>query len=315
MNLAAQATGELLMGRLRRGVARARRCLGGGQASLDDEMRTWMALVAGDGGHEVRHALAMARDDELNAPFAYLRAAVGAALAGDAASARAAADELRALRIAGVGRSRHAWPARRPSRCVLEGSRDAGLAVGREALELPAVGGHPPRRGPRPARRSVSRSATRSQVRPSSSGLARGFDDIGAKAVVTMVDAQRRRPGQPRDTWRSVTAWQRARPRRRSCRADGRGRGRRRTGGPGSGPRPDRGRPGLRGRPAAPVRGDPAGPAPPTRGAPGRAGPRRDPRLPARHPRTSARPTGRSPRRRPTSTTGGSRSPVRPSRR
>ena len=162
--------------------------MAGTQVSLDDEMRTWAALVAGDGATMVRHALAMGRDDELNAPFAYLRAAIGAALVGDAASARAAADELRAL-----GRWGRAVAACMTSTeaiaLVLEGNRDAGLAVGRDAIEQLRSDGIRLEEGlvllalgvalgdEEPGPTFVQRARAR-------------LDDIGAKAVVAMIDDQ-----------------------------------------------------------------------------------------------------------------------------
>ena len=130
----------------------------------------------------------------------------------------------------------------------------------------------------------------------------------------------RLRPGQrPRDLHADDRA-ARARSRRPSAAARttmghaARGRAPARPG-PGVRPGPDRAGPRVRRRPPAPVRAGPARPARAAPGAPGRTRRRRAAGLPGRHAGRPRRPTGPSPRRRPTSTTGGSRSPGRPSRR
>ena len=134
INLAAQGILGVIMGRPTDVTSELADASAGAVASLDDDIRTWIALVAGDGPATVRHALAMARDDELNAPVAYFRAAVGAAISGDAASARVAADELRALDR--WGRSVGACLAGTEAIALaLEGRRDGAVTVGREALE------------------------------------------------------------------------------------------------------------------------------------------------------------------------------------
>jgi hypothetical protein len=104
-------------------------------ASLPDDLRNWTALLEGDGATAVERALAMAREDELNAPIAYFRGAIGAAMAGDVVRAREAADEAKALGRWGR------WvlacaTASEAIALVLEGSIDAGLRVGGETLEV-----------------------------------------------------------------------------------------------------------------------------------------------------------------------------------
>ena len=104
-------------------------------ASLRDDATNWGALVAGDGAIAIDTALAMARDDDLNAPMSYFRASLGAAMSGDAVQARVAAEEARALGrwgrwVRGCAISSEAIA------LLLEGSTDAGLRIGGEALEL-----------------------------------------------------------------------------------------------------------------------------------------------------------------------------------
>jgi class 3 adenylate cyclase/tetratricopeptide (TPR) repeat protein len=103
------------------------------RVSTDDDRRCWAALVAGDGSNAIRHGLAMARDDELNAPFTYLRAAIGAALIGDATTARTASDEHGNL--GRWGRWVDATAAATDAIALaLEGRRDEALSTGREAI-------------------------------------------------------------------------------------------------------------------------------------------------------------------------------------
>jgi hypothetical protein len=195
MCLATQTAVSLLMGRPSVAVDEVADAVAGTQVSLDDDMRTWAALVAGDGQAAVRHGLAMARDDELNAPMAFLRAAIGASLAGDAASARAAADELRAH--GRWGRAVAACTASTEAiALVLEGNRDAGLTVGRDAIERMRAEGIRLDEGlvllglgvalgdedPGPA--FVQRARDR-------------LDDVGAAAVVAMIDERGLLPVDP----------------------------------------------------------------------------------------------------------------------
>ena len=100
--------------------------------TAEDDVAIWQALVDADGPELVRGGLALARDDELNAPTGYLRAAIGAAMAGDVESARAAADELarvgrwgRWVDAVGMGTEAIAR--------AMEGSTEAAVALGREA--------------------------------------------------------------------------------------------------------------------------------------------------------------------------------------
>jgi len=103
------------------------------RVSTDDDRRCWAALAAGDGPNTIRYGLVLARDDELNAPFGYLRAAIGAALIGDAATARTASDE--SGHLGRWGRWVDATAAATDAIALaLEGRRDEALTTGREAL-------------------------------------------------------------------------------------------------------------------------------------------------------------------------------------
>jgi len=103
------------------------------RVSTDDDRRCWAALAAGDGPDAIRYGLALARDDELNAPFGYLRAAIGAALIGDAATARTASEEHGHL--GRWGRWVDAAAAATDAIALaLEGRRDEALSCGREAI-------------------------------------------------------------------------------------------------------------------------------------------------------------------------------------
>ena len=103
------------------------------RVSTDDDRRCWAALAAGDGSNAIRFGLALARDDELNAPFGYLRAAIGAALIGDAAAARTASDEH--AHLGRWGRWVDATAAATDAIALaLEGRRDEALSSGREAI-------------------------------------------------------------------------------------------------------------------------------------------------------------------------------------
>jgi ribosomal protein S14 len=63
----------------------------------DNDMLTWFHLCRGELREVIDRGLRLAREDELNAPIAYLRIAIAAALAGDPVPVRAARDELAAL--------------------------------------------------------------------------------------------------------------------------------------------------------------------------------------------------------------------------
>jgi class 3 adenylate cyclase/tetratricopeptide (TPR) repeat protein len=103
------------------------------RVSTDDDWRCWAALAAGDGPNAIRYGLAVARDDELNAPFGYFRAAIGAALTGDAATARTASDEHGNL--GRWGRWVDATAAATNALALaLEGRRDEALRSGREVI-------------------------------------------------------------------------------------------------------------------------------------------------------------------------------------
>ena len=103
------------------------------RVSTDDDRRCWAALAAGDGPNAIRYGLVLARDDELNAPFGYLRAAIGAAFIGDAVTARTASDEH--ARLGRWGRWVDATAAATDAIALaLEGRRDEALSSGREAI-------------------------------------------------------------------------------------------------------------------------------------------------------------------------------------
>jgi hypothetical protein len=112
----------------------------GMNASVPDDVDTWRALVAGDGRAAIRHGLEFARDDELNASLAYLRAAVGAAMVGDASAARTAADESRAgMRWGRVAEAIQAGT--EAIALALEGSRERADEAARASLEGLRAGG------------------------------------------------------------------------------------------------------------------------------------------------------------------------------
>jgi hypothetical protein len=101
---------------------------------LEPGVRMWEALAAGDGALVASLAIEIADEDSLNAVPNYLLAAVGSAMAGDAAIARRAADSSVAL-------GRHGrWvealmQATVALADVLEGRRAQGAAAGRAAIE------------------------------------------------------------------------------------------------------------------------------------------------------------------------------------
>ena len=188
MCLATRTAVALLMDRPSVTIDEVADAVAGTQVSLDDDTRAWAALVAGDGPTMVRHALSMGREDELNAPQAFIRAAVGAALAGDPTSARAAADELRAH-----GRWGRAVAASTASSeaiaLVLEGNRDAGLTLGRDALEQLRSEGIRLDEG----LVLLALGVALGDEEPGPTFVQRArvlFDDIGATAVVAMIDTQ-----------------------------------------------------------------------------------------------------------------------------
>ncbi|HET7726670.1 MAG TPA: adenylate/guanylate cyclase domain-containing protein [Candidatus Limnocylindrales bacterium] len=74
-----------------------RRPAGSAIGAVEEDARAWSALAAGDLRGAIDHGLTMARDDETNARFAYLRVAIAAALVGDVTAALAARDESNAL--------------------------------------------------------------------------------------------------------------------------------------------------------------------------------------------------------------------------
>jgi class 3 adenylate cyclase len=189
MNLATQTAVGLVMGRSSVTIDEVADAIAGTQVSLHDDMRVWAALVAGDGATMVQRGLAMAREDELNAPFAYLRVAIGAALVGDAASARAAADELRAY-----GRWGRVVAATMASTeaiaLILEGNRDAGSAAGRDALERLRTEGI--RFSEAIVTLGLGVALGDEEPGPSYVQRARALlDDLGAKAVVAMIDERK----------------------------------------------------------------------------------------------------------------------------
>jgi class 3 adenylate cyclase len=151
-----------------------------------DDARTWRALVDGDGPATVRHGLIFGRDDELNAPMAYLRVAVGAAMTGDAASARTAADELRVTTR--WGRTAEAVLAGTEAIALaLAGSRDAALETGLLSLDWLRSGGIRlieglvllglgMALGPEPPGPTYLDQARRQ------------FDDVGAAGLVAVID-------------------------------------------------------------------------------------------------------------------------------
>ena len=59
-----------------------------------DDVEAWRALLEGEPAVAIERALALAREDDLNAPFGCFRAAVAAGLSGDAVAARTSIDVL-----------------------------------------------------------------------------------------------------------------------------------------------------------------------------------------------------------------------------
>jgi class 3 adenylate cyclase len=103
--------------------------------SITEDIVIWAALVDGDGDQVIQHGLGMAREDDLNAPMAYFRASLGAALNRDVATARTVADESAAggrwgrwVNAGTVGSEAIAL--------ILEGTLDEGIRQGQVALEV-----------------------------------------------------------------------------------------------------------------------------------------------------------------------------------
>lgn len=110
--------------------------------AVEDDARTWAALTAGDLRAAIHHGLTMARDDETNAPFAYLRVAIAGALSGDVPAVLAARDESTALARQGrwVSALNGATGA---IAAALAGDRPLGSERGRAAVTaLDALGVH-----------------------------------------------------------------------------------------------------------------------------------------------------------------------------
>lgn len=158
----------------------------------------WAALVGGDGARAARLGLEMGADDELNAPMAYLRAAIGSAIVGDRGPARTASDALGALDR--WGRWIDATVAgTRAIALALEGAREEALATARasmtgfrvqgvrldEALVALGVGA-----AMRPARESDELLARAREL----------FEAMGAAGLAALVDrvAAAGGPGGPR---------------------------------------------------------------------------------------------------------------------
>jgi hypothetical protein len=156
--------------------------------TTDDDAVTWRALVEGDGPAAIRHGLVFGRDDDLNAPVAYLRVAVGAATIGDAASARTAADELRVATR--WGRSGEALLGGAEAIALaLEGSRDAAIETGRVALDSLRAGETRLLEGL--VLFGLGTALGSDDPGPSYVRQARSiFEDIGAFGLVRMIDAR-----------------------------------------------------------------------------------------------------------------------------
>jgi class 3 adenylate cyclase/tetratricopeptide (TPR) repeat protein len=132
VNVATLATLLALRGEDDAAVTQEREQLEEALGLTDHDAHCWHHLLRGEFADAIRHGLALGRDDELNAPIAYFRVAIAAALAGDAATVAVACDEL-----AGIGRWGRAVDAIRRSvdaiRLGLEGAREEGIAAARDA--------------------------------------------------------------------------------------------------------------------------------------------------------------------------------------
>jgi class 3 adenylate cyclase len=104
------------------------------ESQLDD-VEVWEALLTGSPAVAIERGLRMAREDDLNAPFACLRVSVAAALLGDAQAARTAEEAL--APIVRSGRWNDAiHDTVRAIAAALAGDADRARRHGRAAVEL-----------------------------------------------------------------------------------------------------------------------------------------------------------------------------------